>query len=464
MNKNSPAQTQNEATRFLEIVLRIIKELIRIQGIPSHSINEGRAFPLPGLIAIDSDNGILVSHQIDTDIALLAIQLKRGNKLVRASFTRDEWIARVRSKFGPALASIDLDNDLQKNAQAVLEGILASVASEKLSASVYENVFGCSLFGFSNAPAVEMGPVIFQPRLKWLALQFETGIISKTIYRRMLARWQDRRPRKRKPSHDSLDEDAITQAIGDCSYVCSVNVSGFAMQAGQQRALMATRIALTAVALLWETPSKTLKGFNLLADRRPVNRNTLVITSGNLLGGGTRLRMPHGPWMKPEDWKTLHERKLTYFSEIQEIFENFLSPMGATKRPRLMSTLFQALLWFHEGCREEVDAIAVVKFSASLDALSVGGRSSGIRQLLLSRLGIKEQSVITKDGRTVKQAIDEIYGEGRSRTVHGTNENIAQDWSGARDLAEQLARCCLLSSIDWATTNKDLDDPSRLST
>jgi hypothetical protein len=62
----------------------------------------------------------------------------------------------------------------------------------------------------------------------------------------------------------------------------------------------------------------------------------------------------------------------------------------------------------------------------------------------------------------VKQVIDEIYSDGRSRTIHGTNEKLGYDWSVTRGLAEYFARYCLMSCMDWAGNNCAADDPLQL--
>jgi hypothetical protein len=127
-----------------------------------------------------------------------------------------------------------------------------------------------------------------------------------------------------------------------------------------------------------------------------------------------------------------------------------------------MNTFAQALLWFHEGCRDEVELMAVVKFSACLDALASGGKSNGIRSLIRARLGMQDNKPIRKDGPTMHQAVEEIYSSGRSRTIHGTNDKFGNDWSSTRALAEQFARLCLVMSLDWAVSNPARDDPPAL--
>ena len=108
--------------------------------------------------------------------------------------------------------------------------------------------------------------------------------------------------------------------------------------------------------------------------------------------------------------------------------------------------------------------MAVVKFTSVLDALSCGKEAQGIRMLLTARVGFKEDSIITKSsGLTMKQAVDQLYSGGRSRTVHGTNEKLMHDWEEMRSLAEILARLCLISSMYWAFQNPSEDDPHKLS-
>jgi hypothetical protein len=124
-----------------------------------------------------------------------------------------------------------------------------------------------------------------------------------------------------------------------------------------------------------------------------------------------------------------------------------------------MNTLVQALLWFHEGCRETVSLMAIVKFSSSLDALASGGKARGIREVITARVGITDDKALWFEGPTMKQAVDEIYSEGRSRTVHGTNMKIGHDWTSTRSSAEQLARLCLIMCIDWAANNTSSNDP-----
>ncbi|MFH1343757.1 MAG: hypothetical protein ABIL01_21495 [Pseudomonadota bacterium] len=243
-----------------------------------------------------------------------------------------------------------------------------------------------------------------------------------------------------------------------------MSATGFAAEAGKEKALTVARLALTAIALLWETPSKALSGFNLSFDRSVNRRKTLTFVPGKFtLSGSSWSHMPHGPRVTSEDWKKQLTKKALHFEVVGSILEYFLSTDGKVARPRMMNTLGQALLWFHEACREPVTLMSIVKFSASLDALGGGGKASGIRRVINARLGIKDDDAALKDGTKLKEVIDEIYSDGRSRTIHGTNDKLGYDWSVTKSVAEHFARYCLVTCIYWAGKHPSIDDPVQLS-
>jgi hypothetical protein len=448
----------------LDIVEAIIVEFTRIQTLPPEQINVGHAFSIPGLIAVNEAGGIYVSHEIDQQISLLASSCMRSDRSIRSKYTQREWIAAIRRAFGPALAEINLEDDLHCNAEKVLRTIRSNVVELKNVGGVRDYVFGTTLFSHPHAKEIRLGSVLIENRNAWLDRVREIGFTTKVTARRLDARWHNRPVRKRKPSLDSINEDSIAGSIGECAYVCSVSVENMGAEAGKQRALTAARLALTAIALLWNTPSKALSGFNLLFDRSLRGKQILMLMPDKrIFCSSSKSHMPHGPWIKPDDWESLHTDKANHFRSFGEIIDHYLNSGTKNTRPRLMSALAQASLWFHEACRETVDTMAIVKFAACLDALSVGGKSGGIKRLINARLGTSDDSVITPDGRTVSKVVDEIYGEGRSRTIHGTNDNLGHDWTEMRELTEQIARWCLLGSVAWVASHTGVDDPKLFS-
>lgn len=442
----------------------VIEELTRLQTVPAPYHDEDDDFPLPRMISAGNGGSIIVSRKIDDTIIMVADQMMTADSSLSSKVTRAEWRALVRQAFGPALAMIDLDVDPAENAKTVLNEIKTVLSKHVTGYGMREFAFGCTLFGNTAIKPFSIGPVRFESRLEWLARKRADGAVSATTRRRVEQAWSGKRLGKRKPSADSICESDILDSIGSCPFVCSVTTTGLAAEGGREKALTAARLAIAAVALLWATPSRALEGMNLLFDRRIHRQKSLSFIPGKIVLAGSRLsHMPHGPWLKNGEWETEFAKHQDHFRVVGEILDYVINATGNVARPKMMSALAQALLWFHEGCRETVTLMAIVKYSAALDALACGGKSAGIRRLINARLGIQDSKPIRPNGPTLSQAVDEIYSDGRSRTIHGTNEKFIHDWSGTKGLAEQFARLCLLLCIDWAAQNSSSDDPKQLS-
>lgn len=445
-----------------DLVKNIIVELTDLQRSTASPVHEDDEFGLPRMISTGDGRSIIVSRSIDRFIEDVTQQLMDGDPSLARRFTSVGIVETAHKGFGAALIKIDLDDDLTKNVTTVLSEVRASLYKE-IETDAREYAFGCTLFGNVVAP-FSIGPVRFELRLDWLQRKVSNGTISKVTYARLRRKWENKKLDKRKASYDSIVEHSVADAIGRCPFVCSVTTSSLAHDAGKEKALTAARLALASIALLWRTPSKALDGLNLLFDRDRRVQHTLASIPGKIIFASSCLScMPHGPTLKEGEWEQQLVSRKVHFTVSGEILEYVLSSMGDVRRPNLMIALAQSLLWFHEGCRENVNLIAIVKFAASMDALAERKNVSGIRRLINFRLGIKDEATIHRDGSTMKEVIDRIYGYGRSRTIHGTNDKFGHDWTITRGLAEHFAKLCLLSCIDWAGQNPLLDEPSQLS-
>lgn len=441
----------------------LIVELTRVQAPGSMPDPDEEGFSFPGQIAVGNDHYIVTTREMERLIELSSQELKRSDPVLSRTHTDKEWNWMVRSAFGPALMLIDLDNDRQENARTVVAAIRAAIGKPAETYDPAEHTFGCTLFGDFAVSPFSIGPVQFEPRLTWLSRKLSECDVTETTARRVTRVWSGNKLRKRKASIESIRERDIIDAVGRCPYVCSVRTEGFASEAGRLKARMAARLAMTGIALCWALSSKALDGFRLLVDPSVRRQCSLVFKSKvKTLSGGKLIGLPHGPTISPEDWAKELTKHQAEFDVVGEAIAYCLSPDGKVVRPKLMNTFAQALLLFHEGCRDEVDLMAVVKFSACLDALASGGKSTGIRNLIRARLGMQDDKPIRKDGPTMHEAVQEIYCSGRSRTIHGTNDKIGNDWSSTRALAEQFARLCLVMCLDWGARNPTSNDPLAL--
>ena len=395
---------------------------------------------------------------------MVAEQMMVADLSLAPKVTRDEWRKLVRQAFGPALVMIDLTADPEENAKLVLAEVETQLKKCIEGYGVCEFAFGCTLFGSAAIKPFSIGPVHFESRSDWLDRKRRDGAISAETQHHIKQAWSGEHKRERTLSNESII-DHIIDTIGKCPFVCSVTTNGLAQEAGRDKALTAARLAITTIALLWDNPSKVLNGMNLIFDRKIHSQNTLIFAEGGNLCLNSRLsHKPCGPMVREGEWEDAFANFRDHFCVVGEVLDYMLDTTEtATKRPKMMNTLAQALLWFHEGCRETVTLMAIVKFSAALDALACGQKSGGIRRLINARLNIQDSQPIRPNGPTLKQAVEEIYSDGRSRTIHGTSDKLGHDWNGTKDLAEQFACLCLYHCINWVAQNPSSDDPKQLS-
>ncbi|MBM7048363.1 hypothetical protein [Rhizobium lusitanum] len=446
--------------KLRDLIKSLIDELEKMQTPNASPEKIGGKKVMSGFISAGDGIYLVLSQKMEGLIAEIARVLKQNDPPLALSHTDDEWRQMVRTSFGPALTGIDLADDPDKSADIVLSEVRNSL-SDYQTDGIQEYAFGCTFFRKDVAPFA-VGPVRIEPRFEWLERKVEDGSVSLVTGRRVRKKWLGHQLRRRKSVIGGMRETDILDAIGGCKFVCSVTTNGLASQAGKLKAQTAARLALTFIALWWQMPSTALDGFNLLIDRSVRTQRSLLFVPGKIrLAGGTMIGRPHGPPITDEEWKVILTEHHREFEVMGELIEFYISPTGKVGRPKLMNALAQALLWFHEGCREQVDLMAIVNFAATLDALASGRESGGILKLIKARLGVNPDDKFRSNGQTMKQAVEEVYGKGRSRTVHGTNEQFGHDWTSTRQLAEVLARYCLLSCLTWAGSNAN-DDPKLL--
>ena len=228
-----------------KMVESIISELTKLQNAPLK--RDKGEFPIPRMIAAGNGGSIIISDKIDHEITDVATQLMDDKPVLKSKFTQSEWRGAVRSAFGPALLTVDLDHDLNENAKPALQHVKAELNQAATQDYEREYALGCTLFSKEDLATLTLGPVRLENRNAWLLRKASEGAVTS---RRIRQAWQKKPIGKRKASSDSMRERDIVAAIGSCGYVCSVTAKGLGEEAGQEKALTAARLALTAVALL----------------------------------------------------------------------------------------------------------------------------------------------------------------------------------------------------------------------
>ena len=445
----------------------LAEELITaIEGLPDgpfwvDDLLKGR-YPFPISLEVGENRTVEITPQIDAMFPGFAKALSDSFfESSKAMFRNAEWNRMVKGAFGRVLGQQCRDRVAEDGPEAVVEAVRERLEKCISLIRSREYAFGCHLFGDragSSFGSFLIGPVGFAPKRQWLDRQRRNGGVSEVTASRVERAWSGRKLRKRKPSRDQIRESGIIGTVGSCEWVCSVPVGPVGEDAGLRKALTGMRLAVAAIALAWERPSSVLDEVLIAFDRSPHLQHHVVFYPDGGFGSesrraGTRRGLS---WVEPEDWQRLLAERRNVFDCAGEAISYVTGVGGHAKRPKMMGTMFQALHWFHEGCREDDDTMAIVKFCSSMDALACGAAQRGIKVLGRARLTVCDESGFDN-------LVKEIYGDGRNATVHGRNEKLTHDWSGKRHGAERLARELLVSCMIWAEKHPDCDDPGALS-
>jgi hypothetical protein len=434
------------------------------QSLPDPYLDELGGLSLPGMIRGPSGREILFDSEMLATVRDLADCLGKDDR----SVGNREWLNLVRQSVAYALDACAPSTDLDVMADDVLKAVRSSLSLSKSKTGHFEFAFGCTLFEGVIPRPFCIGPVRFETRQDWLERKFAEGAISSLTRRRVLRAWEGQTPRKRKGSVDSHQEETILSLTSEASFVCSVNTNGMTHEFGQRLARTTARLALTAIALLWEQTSQVLSKMNLVEDRVVRILHELTFQDGPVASCGSRKsHAPGGQRLNANEWDKLQRDFDGYFSVIDELLKSIADISSPPSRPKTTHALAHALLWFHQACREEEEVIAVVNFATALDCLASGENRQGITALIEAQLGVGADNALwVRGNQTTKEAVDKIYDHARNAMLHGRKGKNGRpdskpfhDWEPERERAETLARYCLLACINWTARHPSSDAP-----
>lgn len=404
---------------------------------------------------IDTGQGesIAVNEIIDGEIQNVADWLLEQNPKARGTHSRKEWRATVRRAFGPALVQIN-DHESLDDCGHELKSLVEAEVQKRIAG--YEDrgtALGCWLFSQPLDNSFTVGPVMFEPKSAWLNRALETGDISRITHRRLGRAFSGQSVRQRKGSMDKVHEESILHVLEKAPMVCTVTTQGLAPEVGQKRSILAARLALTSIALLWSHPSRVLDHLRISTDAGPRIIRTIPVAPGRRMVGGLRWsQIPVGFPMTAGEWDNILQEKRAFFDLAGKMITCWTSTKADAPVSDLLRGLSQSLFFFEKACREESDLVSIVEFITALESLTGGRQLSGILNLLKARLRMEDDTKVWQ-GKTLKQVVNRIYRKARSRTLHGTNDQLLHDWSTTREMAESMARHSLVSCMEWAENN-----------
>lgn len=449
-----------------ELIKVILQELRRAQREPWVPPPQGRVKELrfPPALPLEDGKQLYGTDELLKAVADYSAVYVASNPELRLRFKNKELEQLFRRAFGAVLREVDLEESDELLCPILKDDVDQKI--EELTGHNQEKIeftAGCHLFKASDVYPLRVGPVLFETRDQWVQRALGDRKISEITGRRLRAAWSSLRLRKRKASLETYAEESILEAVGPCDIICSVTTDGLSSRMVQEKSLVASRLAMAAIAMMWAHPSQGLEWMNLLYDRRLPRRHYVLFATGRWAGSSSSMsQMPTGRWTDAELLAELRSYQ-GLFDQFGEALFAYVQPRLTVTRPTMMNALFLSLWWHHEACRESSDQMATTKFVAGLDALVPGQDAQAIMRFIQARPGFKPSDPLMKDGRTTKAVIMELYNARRSRLIHGSSSNFAQDWSSVRSTAEAVGRLCLVSAADWLATNGGIDDLEKMS-
>lgn len=408
----------------------------------------------PAIYKSPSGKEILFDSDIIKSIHDLSSHLERDNR----SVGNDDWIRLIGDCVARALDIYANVPDEEELCSKILKYISDFIAKSRENYE-FEFAFGCDLLNGYTPNPFHIGPVCFEARHAWLDRKVAEGAISGTTERRIRRVWNGGKIRKRRCSTDDPSEKAILCAIDDAPFVCSVYTRGMAHSFARQRALTTARLALTSVALLWQRASPALSKMNLIEDRVCRIVHGITFREKKIVSWGGWKSHANGEYLNEAEWNRLLQQFPSHFKSVGDTLNTIADVTTPPQRSEETQILAHAIFWFHQGCRETEDAIAIVNFASTLDCLTSDDGQKGIKNLVKEQLGIDPNEPLWIGGtQTANEAIQEIYDDVRNATLHGRiNHKSGKpdsmpfcDWSTTRIRAETLAQYCLMAHINKA--------------
>jgi len=405
-------------------------------------------------LRLNTDSPVHIWADGQTLLSEITENLYTSNAKWQTAFKHSEWKRIVFHCFADVVAETDDITTMPSDEFYRTLRCRIKAEAEAL-ANLRTHLFGCHLSMLPDFPALSIGPVTFKKRLDWVARAQEDGRLDPSDAAALSDHWQNGQSGGSSPTQSA---QGIIEAVGEAAFVCSVDINRpMGQEAGHNAALMAARLALTAISLGFCTPSKALREMFLTWDGDFYKQASVTYRSQT---------MDCHPWTTAKyypggissrvslcDWSRLRTSHAQVFEAAGDAIDWFVqgNDNATTQYPKMAATLYQALLWFHEGCRQEFDLMGLANFMSSLDALAKGGKESGIQNLVKACLPGYDE--------TLKKKIKKLYKYGRSQFYHGTSENLSYDWKQNRWIAEQLAKHCLLDCLEVFASYTGNDNP-----
>lgn len=350
---------------------------------------------IPGIISTDHDDSIFIGKTVERKILDLADQMYEQNSEVRKIHLQKEWQAIVRFVIGRSLTS---QSDNYESFEADEHQFKQRFKEKLKKHTVYGDLitaYGCWLISPTPMEPIEIGPVRFEEKSRWLDRTFGSSEIPKVISSSLSHEFSDQHLKREKTSLDKLHEENIRREISDAPMICEVLTRGLATELAYKRSIIAAHLALTSISLIWSKPSSILKRFRITLDGKPRSSYSFLIEPNNrkLVSWQLAAQLSEHS-ISPKMWEENYNYARCFLDIAGEMIGCWTSVKIYSKASPLLCGLSQSLFFFWKACLEGSDILSIVEFVAALEAIAPGRNKRGIFELIEARLGVEKKTKV----------------------------------------------------------------------
>ena len=371
----------------------------------------------------------------------------------KTAFTNRNWRKIVCTTFLDYLCNTkkEILKTAEEKSECIYTSIKDGIEQKIANFKGAQYVLGCHLNNHEMDPII-IGPVRFESRLSWLKRNNEESLLGSADVSYIKSKWVSN---CHETEAEKGDTKAILDTIGETTWVCSVDILRPAgNDIGRNIALRAVSLALTAIALCFETPSTVLESILLAWDEKPNPLNILILGSKDRKYKKLPLQTfsPSSKGVQgfsKDNWGKMLKEQAETLHGAGRVISWYVEgcPNNPPHLPILSGFLYHSLIWFNMGCQEMATDIGTHHFMASLDAQSGGYRGKNIKPLLLNA-GFPEKNA---------DEIDNLYSV-RCTISHGSYDQLGKVITDERGKAEKGALKSLRYSLDLFSQYDGEDD------
>lgn len=416
-----------------DLIDRIVEETVRVNKL---TWDQRRAELPPTVIlppGIPTGQGNIPTS---VDAIHLAYQLSAiYRKCQRSIFTvsREMFERQTLYAIGDMLVDVqkaELSEDWLPTAFKFFEKHLEDRVS-KFTHDLVE-IVPCEVFDSDQrADAFTIGPAYFQPRDAWLARQttrLRTDLIQQ-VWAQELKLADVETMSKLAEAEQKLEivgASDLIKHIGSHSWIATVEFHGHDVQQAHVKGQLFVELGLDFISLMVDRDS----GRQLLhpgMSRRLIETTASLDSNGDL-SGGWKFNKP-GVGGPPGAAQRLVVGNVAFFDAASAILNRYSADSDSGKISRLIARWANALQWYGDAMRHDLDFKALADYGDALDILTnAGGNLGTMIEYCEVALNVGRDTQITADGRSLSDVVNSVYNLGRSAIRHGNRFGLLNEF------------------------------------